>query len=346
MNRRRALVTIAAASVVTACSGRTGEGVGDEAEAATSRNGAPLLSIGPRDRIRGVCLGPAVEDFRGDSAWTGLWQRWDWEGRIRNELDDAVSLGANCVRLIGNTHVVTSNVINLDTYLSRWQQFLDYCTAVGLKIYPCGGDLRHWGETPLSIAEEIYHNWGSLLAGNDGVIGVDITNEAPAASRIQGGVAYHQSESWLYTVRRLGDTVREVTSKAITHSRALYKYDAASWLNGSPETDALSDFIDVHAYRASNATDADELLAAGSTAGKQLIIGEYGANLTMTAAERTAAYEEIKGLIEHSPRCVGGLAWTIYDTGTDPASMYGLYDPERRLRNDIADVYTTFPVTR
>lgn len=347
MNRRQALLVIAAGSVGSACSGRAEQDVIPSGRPTVATSDGPReLAIGSGDRIRGVCLGPAVEDFRGDSAWTGLWQRWDWEGRIRNELDDAVAVGANCVRLIGNTHAVTSNVISRDLYLSRWQQFLDHCSGAGLLVYPCGGDLRHWGETPLPIAEDIYRDWAGLLARYDGVVGVDITNESPAASRIQGGVAFHQSESWLYTVRRLGEVVREVTDKAITHSRGLYKYDAASWLHGSPETDVLSDFIDVHAYRASTPAEADALYASDWAANKQLLIGEFGANMTATVFERAAAYQEVKALIEHDPRCVGGLAWTIYDTGTDPESMYGLYDENRQPRQDIADVFATFPTTR
>jgi hypothetical protein len=307
---------------------------------------ANLLQIGTSGRVRGVCIGPGVDDFRGDSAWTGLWQRWDWDGRIKNELDDAAAVGANCVRLFGNTHVVTSNVITRAEYLLRWSQFLSYSKSLGLWVYPCGGDLSSWGATTLEAAEDLYHGWAELLAAQDHVVGVDITNEASAQSRKVGGIAYRQPESWLYTVKRLGEMVRVVSGKPITHSRGLSTYDAASWQFGSPETDSLSDFLDVHCYRSLSPHDADVLYSAEWGAGKQLVIGEFGANMTIDSSSRTAAYDGVKALIGNSPNCVGGLAWTIYDTGTDAASMYGLYDANRNPRPDIATSFGTFPITR
>ena len=308
---------------------------------------ADLLAIGARGRIRGVNIGPGVDDFRGDSAWTGLWQRWDWDGRLKNELDDAASAGANCVRLVGNTHAVTSAAISIGDYLHRWSQFLAYTKSIGLWVYPCGGDLSHWGGyTTLKAAQQIYKAWARLLADHDHVVGVDITNEALAQSRVVGGVAYQEPESWLYTIKTLGQMVRTVSGKPITHSRGLYRYDAASWQFGSPDTDALSDFLDVHAYRIPSAADAGLVFSTQWGAGKQLLIGEFGANMTIDSNARTTAYNEVRSFISTSPNCVGGLAWTIYDTGTDPASLYGLYDENREPRADIAAIFGTFPVTR
>lgn len=196
---------------------------------------ADVLQVGKSGRIRGVCIGPGTADSREDSAWTGLWQRWDWPNRIQRELDDATAVGANCVRLIGNTHVVTSGLISLVEYLEHWSQFLDYAKMAGLWVYPCGGDLSHWGgNTSLAAAESIYHQWAELLASHDHIVGVDITNEASAQSRVVGGIAYQAPESWFYTIRRLGELVRSVSSKPITHSRGLVAYDAASWQFGSP----------------------------------------------------------------------------------------------------------------
>jgi hypothetical protein len=304
------------------------------------------VAIGASDRIRGVNIGPAVADFVDESAWAGLWRRWDWDGRIKLELDDAVELGASGIRLIGNTHVVTSNIITRDTYLRQWTQFLEYTKSIGLRVYPCGGDLRHWGDTTLQAAENLYQGWAELFIHHDHVIGADITNEAPAQSKFVGGIAYNQPESWLYTVKRLGELVRAVSGKPITHSRGLTTYDAASWEFGSPETDVLSDFLDVHAYHALSPNDADGLYASEWGGGKQLIIGEFGANMTLDSAARTADYEGIRGLIASSTNCVGGFAWAIRDTGTDPASLFGLYDENRVPREDIAGPFRKFPVVR
>jgi hypothetical protein len=348
---RRALLAGALAMPMLAggcaAEGATGANVTTSSPDPNAVAPANLLEIGATGRIRGANIGPGVDDFRGDSAWAGLWQRWDWDGRIKNELDDALAAGANCVRLIGNTHVVTADVISKDDYLHRWSQFLAYTKSLGLWVYPCGGDLSHWGGyTTLGAAEDIYRGWADALASYDHVVGVDITNEAPAQSRVVGGVAYQEPESWLYTIKRLGEMVRTVSGKPIAHSRGLYRYDAASWQFGSPETDAISDFLDVHAYRIPSPADAELLFATEWGAGKQLLIGEFGANMTIDSPSRTAAYGEIKAFISNAANCVGGLAWTIYDTGTDPASLYGLYDQNRAPRADIATPFGTFPVTR
>jgi hypothetical protein len=350
ISRRRALAgALTLSCVAAACGSGRQHAVDDLADSGDVRapEVADVVRIGASDRVRGVCIGPGKDDFRGDSSWTGLWQRWDWAGRIKNEMEDAVRIGANCVRLIGNTHVITNSVITEDQYLERWSQFLDYADDLGLWVYPCGGDLSHWGGyTTLAAAESIYRSWAGLLGPYDHVIGVDVTNEAPSQSRVVGGVAFRGPESWLYTVERLGEIVRSESGKPITHSRGLPSYDSASWQFGSPETDTISDFLDVHAYRAMSPDDAEVLYTSEWGRGKQLIIGEFGANMTLDSAARTSTYEGVRGLISQSANCIGGLAWAIYDTGTDLASQYGLYDTSRTPRGDIARSFGTFPVAR
>jgi hypothetical protein len=184
------------------------------------------------------------------------------------------------------------------------------------------------------------------MAKYDHIVGIDITNEAPAQSRVSGGIAYHQPESWLYTVKRLGEIVRRISKKPITHSRGLYTYDAASWQFGSPETDSLSDFLDVHAYRVMSPKDADPLYGASWGAGKQLVIGEFGVDTTYDSAQRTAVYDAIKGLVNNSRSCAGAFAWTISDTGGIPNSQLGLVDENREVRTDIAIPFRAFPITR
>jgi hypothetical protein len=304
-----------------------------------------LLKIGTGGRIRGLNITPGPDDWDGASPWADFWSSWNWDGRIKNELDDAAAAGANCVRLIGNTDVVTSGAITKAAYLQRWSQFLDYTKSRGLWVYPCGGDLSHWGDTSLNAAEDLYRGWAELLASADHVVGVDITNEAPAQSRVLGGVAYGEPESWYYTIKRLGEMVQTVSGKPITHSRSIAK-SAASWQFGSPETDRISDFLDLHLYVIGTSTDIDLLHATDWGAGKQLVFGEFGVDMTTDSPSRTAFYNSVKGLINHSASCVGGLAWATYDGGTIPVSQPGLYDANRALRADIATPFSTFPITR
>jgi hypothetical protein len=338
LSRRRVLAgAIALPALAAACC--------RPASASDSVAPADLLNIGTGGRVRGVNITPGPDDWGGASPWAELWSRWEWNGRIKNELDDAVTVGANCVGLIGNTHVVTSDTVPMARYLQQWTQFLDYTKNCGLWVYPCGGDLAHWGHTTLDAAESVYRGWAEMLASYNHVIGVNITNEAPSQARARGAIAYAEPEPWYDTVKRLGELVRTTAEKPITHSRSITAA-SGSWQFGSPDTDKISDFLDVHVYDAPSPNDADALLASDWGAGKQLILGEFGVDMTADSPSRTAFFNAVKALISHSARCVGGLVWAIYDTDDTPAGGFGLYDANRAARTDIATPFATFPSTR
>lgn len=305
------------------------------------------LGIGPTQRIRGVNIAPGPDDWSGNSSWAELWKNWNWDGRIKNEIDDALAVGANCVRLMGNTHVLTSSAITKDEYLGRWSQFLHYAQSRGLWVYPCGGDLRHWGNTSIDDARDIYGSWASVLTDYDNVVGVDITNEAYAASRSEAGPTdFREPESWLYTVSQLGELVKDVTGKPITHSRGLTALGDENWEFGCPETDALSDFLDVHVYRTVSVGGTNGLFASDWGIGKQLLIGEFGVPMTADTSARSAFYEDVGAFISSTPNCVGGVAWSIYDAGAAPESQYGLIDGDRQPRLDVTTEFGSFPTTR
>jgi hypothetical protein len=295
-------------------------------------------------RLRGVNISPGPQHFYTPSVWAGLWQTWDWDTWIKPIIDDARSIGANSIRTIGNTLVVTSGMISADEYLNRWRQLLDYTASQGMYFFPCGGDLGHWGHvTTLSAAEDIYRSWSDLLAEYSHVVGVDISNEASAKGADEG-IGYNQPEPWPDVIKRLGELVREVSHKPITHSRSLN--NPLRWANGSIYLDTLSDFISIHCYYSPGREDADALHAAPWGSGKQLLIGETGAGLDLNSEERSARYRAVKALVEASPDNVGALAWSGYDLKDKPRDQKGLFDRNRRPRSDITSVFETFPIAR
>jgi len=266
---------------------------------------------------------------------------------IKPIIDDAKSIGANSIRTIGNTLVITSGMIRADEYLNRWRQLLDYTASQNMYIYPCGGDLGHWGHaTTLTAAEDIYGSWSELLAKYSHVVGVDISNEASTKGQDVNKIAYNQPEPWPDVIRRLGELVRKVSHKPITHSRSIT--DPFRWESGSIYTDTISDFIDIHCYYAPGSGDADILRAVPWGSGKQLLIGEIGAGLDLTSEDRAARYLAVKALVEKSPENVGALAWSGYDLTDhdEPHDQTGLFDPNRQPRQDITSVFETFPIAR
>ena len=84
----------------------------------------------------------------------------------RNELDDAVKVGANCVRLLGNTHVVTSNVIGRPLYLERWSQFLQYTKTLPIMGLPLREATVPTGVIPNSRMRKIFSAAGLTFSPN------------------------------------------------------------------------------------------------------------------------------------------------------------------------------------
>src|ERR1051326_3176441 len=69
---------------------------------------------------------------------SAMWVAWDWNGWIRPQLDCAVALGCNAVRLMGDTAMVMKGTLSQATYNARWRQFVAYCASQGLAVYYTG----------------------------------------------------------------------------------------------------------------------------------------------------------------------------------------------------------------
>src|SRR6266487_3767970 len=55
------------------------------------------------------------------------WLEWDWFGWIRPQIDCAIALGANAIRIIGDVAMVLSGGVTQATYNARLQQLMAYC---------------------------------------------------------------------------------------------------------------------------------------------------------------------------------------------------------------------------
>lgn len=324
--------------------------------ASVSHSHPPLI---PDDvRMRGVQISPLFSEIDTpdeDLVLSAMWRVWDWAGRIKPQIDDAATV-ANCVRMFGNTHVVTSGNISLSTYLERWQQFFDYCVTKNLYVYPCGGDLFHWGaDTTYTAATTIFSAWADLMAGYANIIGVDIINEAWYHAQFEGPTCYkgNQPEPYLDLLHHLGSIVRRRANMPITNSMYVNAYQP--WLYpgddvGGPITPLfdLSDFIDIHVYLdGSTPQDAANMLQTPWGVGKQMIFGEFGGLSTeSSSAVRTARYEETQDIVTSRDDICGALAWACWDAGTDDGQRWGLFNPSRVLRTDISVPFATLPTTR
>ena len=301
---------------------------------------SPRLPAGTR--LRGVNLVGRFDEVTAldsDNVWASLWGGWDWDGLIAPQLDDISTIG-NSVRIFGNTLVMALGNIDLNTYLARWQRILDRAQSLGLLIYPCGGDLGHWGDFTWQQSIETYSRLAELLAAYPGVIGVDIVNEAYATRDLRGRWAYHQPEPFGELLASLGAAVR-VSGLPITFSRNIV--DRIGWTTPF-FTDELGDFLDFHVYYQPDASDPLDAYGQSWGAGKKLVIGEFGINTTVSSVDRTARYEAVRSMCENDPNCVGALSWSAYDLSPKPEWQFGLFDDQRNLRADLGEPFARFEV--
>lgn len=277
-----------------------------------------------------------------NQTWGQMWATWDWAGWIKFQVDAAVSLGANCIRLIGS---VTQGVSDQATYLSQWKQFLDYTASIGVHAYPCGGDFHpdHWGTTTDQQAATLYAAWGGLCNSYPHVIALDVSNEG-FGQGAAAGLTYAQV---LARMTSLTSTLRGVAGKPISHSRA---FSASSNWSGAAGNDlrAISDLHDIHVYY--NGLLPADINGLTNLAGGDLpiMIGEFGALGTgQPTSNRTARYSAVRDLITTRTEVIGGLAWAIADTNTDPSfGTSGMIAANGTPRTDIATVFSSFPIAR
>jgi hypothetical protein len=312
--------------------------------AAAILNAQPLSDpiVPPGVKFRGVNLAgnfTQTTAANGNDIWASLWGVWNWGGLIAPQLDDIAKI-ANAVRIIGNTLVMALENITLTQYLARWQQLLDHAQSLGLFVYPCGGDLGHWGNYIWAQSTQTYTELAQLLHSYPNVIGVDIVNEAQQMPQPVVGWTYNQPEPVADLLTELGGIVRSV-GLPVTYSRGIA--NSSGWAQDY-FTDHLGDFLDFHVYYLPEATDSLQAYGQSSSIYKRLIIGEFGINNTFSPEDRAAYYNAMRVMIDNDPRCMGALAWSAYDLGPTNDWQWGLFDPQRQLRTDIGQPFSTFPV--
>jgi hypothetical protein len=334
ISRRTFLHGASGIAAAGALSGSVGAAAIPNAQALSDPN------VPPGVKFRGVNLAGNFTQTTaadGNDIWASLWGAWDWDGLIAPQLDDIARVG-NTVRIIGNTLVMALGSITLTQYLARWKQLLDRAQSLGLFVYPCGGDLGHWGNYTWLQSTQSYTQLAQLLKSYPNVIGVDIVNEASQPLEPVGWT-YNQPEPVTDLLPELGGIVRSV-GLPVTYSRGIAT--SSGWtLNYF--TDQLGDFLDFHVYYLPEATDSLQAYDLGG-ANKKLIIGEFGINTTSSPDDRAAYYNAMRAMCANDPRCVGALAWSAYDLGPTNDMQWGLFDEQRHLRTDIAQPFSTFPV--
>jgi len=134
-------------------------------------------------KLRGANIVP-----KPGTDWPHLFSEWDWANWIKPQVDRAVALGLNAIRLIGAARVVFEtpsgglglSMITQAQYDARWSQLAQYCLDQGLFLYPCLAS--KWDYAVVSTFQDATRTaaiktTAVVLAGYSNVIAFDLFQE-------------------------------------------------------------------------------------------------------------------------------------------------------------------------
>lgn len=285
------------------------------------------LILPPGVRVRGANI--TVKP--GSDGWPDLFEEWDWAGWVKPQVDRALSVGANCIRLLSAAGAVVQPAFGLSraTHLARWTQLLDYLADRGCYAYPCGGGVM--GVNTLVSTDEEIAALAEHVAQWPNVIGFDVWNEGEGATQAQ--------------LQAAGALVRAAApGLPITYS-ANGITSSAEWAGlvaSAPFLAAVADadFLDVHIYYDVQVADFN---AAFAVSPKQLLIGEFGGHQGLSGPDRVARYNSVRRALAR-PDIIGAMAWAMADQHASDATLqYGLFDNAGVERADMSLYFRTMP---
>lgn len=269
-----------------------------------------------------------------------LWDIWDlpW---IETQLDDAVALGCNVVRIMGSLVGLYNGRYDRATYHARWAELNDACVDRGLRLYPCmqpGNASDGISGVPQAFLETEGAAWAALINGFQNAIGIDVVQENHAF-----GATYNGGS--------LLNVIRDVTDLPLTFSIV---GGTPSQLGHADNTAAMTairfrvDFMDLHWYHNPTSTGIETYFwDAGYD--MPFLVGEFGHVASAGQAAQEARFQAVKDTIAHAGnsgrRPAGALVWDLRDAeGLATSDQYGLRDEDGVTRAYLTAIFDQIPV--
>jgi hypothetical protein len=269
-----------------------------------------------------------------------MWTAWDWDGWIRPQVDCAVALGCNVVRLIGDVAMVMNGTVSQSSYNARWEQFVAYCVGQGLAVYYTGtsphdtngrrnGNIAAYDANPQAFAYVIKSSVSALTSGGSdyrgSVIAIDVVQEANAWGNAEA-------------VKNLYSMIRPFVPTAIPCTFSTSEsVQNTSWI---ASIITVCDFLDYHVYPQVYGVNGQPSAAAfmrGPRAvypNKDILFGEGGANSTVYTPAQVADWLNKLGSLGNiaDRRVRGALMWALQDQD----DQYGAFDANWNPRPWVA----------
>lgn len=306
----------------------------------TALQGLDALNAASRRKARtalteGTLRGGNITVKPAGASWAGLWSEWDWTNWIQPQVDRAIKLGLNAIRVIGAPQVVLTAgtgsgaaQISQATYDARWKQLAQYCVENGLRFYPCLTEKwAFYNGTTYSFqdaaATACITTTAAVLSGYGNVIGFDLLQEGSGYS---DGLVLADVLALYAAVRSAAPGVPVTTSSSSGNfgTTAQFWSDATSLPYQAWTADGGADFVDIHIYlEGVNASDLDSLI---KRTGKPVLVGEFGADQAQAAdANRVARYMSARQAHTRTG-VLGSFVWALADQGTTNANKAGVWD--------------------
>lgn len=225
--------------------------------------------------------------------WANLWSLWEWDRLIRAQIDVAISMGCNAVKITasGINGEAGSNYPSDATLLARIQEFCGYAQSHSMGVYwnLAAHPSYIWGgagTTPLSTTLPSMQKVCGWLESIPNIVGIDVVNEINnGIPTTWSGPNYAQ---FLADITALLAGIRQATSLPLTVSN--WVQSVAGITNTYAATSAaVTDFHDFHPYYTSGtpaAADVATLRTMPWYLGRYLV-GEAGTNLSQGTTAQT-----------------------------------------------------------
>lgn len=301
----------------------------------------------PRVKLKGgnICPHPQASATSGDSSGpAAMWAEWDWDNWIKPQIDRAVALHMNAIRINCDPAVITANyssywpAITLSQYLARCNQLASYCQSKGLYLYPT--ITEHWAF--------VYANGSYNATPNfqDATVTANVVASAKEFARYPNVVAFDVFQEGHGYGDGYGMTTADCLAMftalrsaapgiPLTVSHSTNTTNTLFWLTQNTSTQLPwlmwtdpngSDFIDIHMYdKTANPADVDKVLNLFQ---KPLLMGEYGSVATNSSADRSSLYTAAMQL-HNRPGVLGSFVWALADQGGSdfsPNKQFGVWD--------------------
>jgi len=308
-----------------------------------------LNGMRPAVNFAGKVKGVNFTSKPGAPSQRAYWMEWDWSGWIRPQIDCAIALGANAIRIMGDVAMLLNGGVSQitnprlyqrmtqATYNARLQQLMAYCVENHLALYYTGcspydtngadnGNIAAYNANPQAFISVLASNIGSVTSGatdyTSSILGCDLVQEANAWGNAKA-------------VNAIYAALRPLIPRAIpcTFSASVRMQDD-QWIASIASS---CDFLDYHVYPLLYGIDSAPTVATVAAVraahpDMDILFGEGGIDSGAFTAAQVEAW--IQGLINigDSTYSRGALLWAAQDQD----QAYGAFDTAWHPRASIA----------